>query len=125
MSINLNTLFLIPALFIIYINSFLYGLVLAILGARFRDIIPVVKSVIQVVFFLTPVMWRPDVLSPSKQFIVYLNPFSAFIEIVRAPMLGALPSVYNMIMALLMTMLGMFVSYQLFFRYRSRIIYWL
>ena len=79
--INLSTLLLIPGLILIYINSISYGLVLGILGARYRDIMQIVKSLIQVAFFLTPVMWNPAILPPQKHYIVLFNPFYAFIEL--------------------------------------------
>lgn len=123
--INWNTLFLFVGLFIIYVNALLYGLTLAMLGARFRDISQIVKSLIQVVFFLTPVMWKPDVLSANKKFIVLFNPFSSFIQIIRAPLIGTLPALHDLLMVLFMTILGALICYYLFVRYRARIVYWL
>ena len=123
--VNMNTLLLIPGLLLVYVNSFFYGTALAMLGARYRDIGPVIKSVIQIVFFLTPIMWRPETLSPNKQFIVQLNPFSSFVEIVRAPLIGQLPTTHDVMMVLAMTLAGILISYAMFVRYRSRIVYWL
>lgn len=123
--VNLNTLFLIPGFILIYANAFFYGLALAMLGARYRDITPVIKSLIQIVFFLTPIMWKPETLSAEKQFIVYLNPFSAFVEIIRSPLIGKMPTSHNMAVVLIMTLIGALISYMMFIRYRSRIVYWL
>ena len=123
--INWNTLFLFAGLLIIYVNALLYGLTFAMLGSRFRDISQIVKSLIQVVFFLTPVMWKPDVLSANKKFIVLLNPFSSFIQIIRAPLIGTLPALHDLFMVFFMTIAGAFICYYLFVRYRARIVYWL
>ena len=123
--INLNTLFLIPALGIVYINAFFYGLVIAIACARYRDIPPIIKSAMQVIFFITPVMWSSDALVGKKHLIVDLNPMYTFLELVREPLLGNLPSTKNLIVASVMTLFGFLMSFQLFSRYRKRIIYWL
>ncbi|MCR9191791.1 MAG: ABC transporter permease [Gammaproteobacteria bacterium] len=123
--IDLCTLFLIPALAIIYLNCLFYGIFLAVLGARYRDIGPVVKSLVQVIFFVTPVMWGPESLTGIKHWIVDLNPFYAFLELIRQPLLGHLPSAANICFAGMMTILGFLMSAHIFIRCRARIIYWL
>lgn len=123
--VNLNDLFLIPGLLIIYFNALTYGLVLAIIGARFRDISQIIKSLIQVVFFITPVMWAPGVLGTDRQYFVSLNPFYAFIELIRAPLIGTLPTLQNLSMVAAVTLIGILLCYKIFTPYRSRIVYWL
>ncbi len=123
--INFCTLMFIPGLILFYINSLSYGLALAMIGARFRDITQIVKSLIQVIFFITPVMWNPQILPPEKRFIANLNPFYAFIEFIRCPLIGTLPSLISWLMVFAITLFGCLVSFKLFCRYRSRIIYWL
>ena len=66
-------------------------LLLGAFCARFRDIGPIVGSVMQIAFFLTPVIWQPEQLGPSR-WMLPLNPFFALLEIVRAPLLGTVPS---------------------------------
>ena len=123
--INLSLLMLLPGLFLVYVNAISFGLVLAMIGARYRDVSQMIKSMIQVIFYITPVMWKPGLLPPSKQFIATLNPFYSFIELIRGPFIGYIPSSSCYIMALVMTLIGMGASYLLFFRSRTRIIYWI
>ncbi len=123
--INGCTLLLIPGLIIIYINSISYGLVLGMIGARYRDILQIVKSLIQVAFFLTPVMWNPAILPPQDRYIVFLNPFYAFIELIRAPLLGTMPAGSTLIMVSVVTLIGLLLSLKMLTRYRARIVYWL
>lgn len=124
-AINLHSLFLLPALFIIYVNCLSFGLLLAILAARYRDISQIIKSIIQVFFFITPVMWNPAALPANKFYFVSLNPFYSFLELIRAPLLGKLPSASILLTVLGITAIGIIFSFRLFMRYRSRIIYWL
>lgn len=123
--VNLNDLLLIPGLLIIYINAISYGLVLAMIGARFRDVTQIIKSLVQVIFFITPVMWAPDVLGVERQYFVDYNPFYAFIELVRAPLLGSAPTLYNLLVVSIVTGIGFLLCYKIFTPYRSRIVYWL
>lgn len=124
--INLNSLLLIPGLLIIYLNAITFGMILAMIGARFRDIAQIIKSLVQVIFFITPVMWGPEVLGAGKhEWIIDFNPFYSFLQLIRAPLLGNTPTMKNMIMVAAMTVAGMIISWVMFSRYRSRIIYWL
>lgn len=123
--INFNLLFLIPGLFIIYINSISFGLLLSMISSRFRDIAQIIKSLIQVIFFITPVMWKPDILGERGNQIISLNPFYAFLELIRAPLLGTIPTSKNLTIITIVTLLGIFFSAKIFIRYRARIIYWL
>ncbi len=122
---NLYTLLLIPNLALIYANTIIFGLILAIIGARYRDVSQIIKNLIQVAFFVTPIMWNPAVLPAQYQPYMYLNPCYIFVELIRAPMCGSFTtwSIYGI--ALLITGIGLSICAKLFTRYRSRIIYWL
>ncbi len=122
--VNTNTLLLIPCLMLFYVNAIAYGFIFAMIGARYRDVSPIIKNFVQVVFFITPIMWRPEILPASKQFVVALNPVSSFLGIIREPLLGHTPAVYDIVVALLMTLIGIVISYRMFSRYRARIVYW-
>ena len=123
--INFYTLLLIPGLLVIYLNAFFYGIALAMIGARYRDVSQIIRSLVQVTFFVTPVMWDPSILSPEKRYIADLNPFYSFIELIRAPITGAPPLLFNWIVTGGVTVIGIVFSFALFKRYRSRIVYWL
>lgn len=122
---NLYSLLLIPGLFIIYVNAISYGLILAMIGARYRDISQIIKSLIQVAFFITPVMWNPSVLKPTDQYIALLNPFYAFVELIRAPMMGMQPTLNTLLMVIGTTLIGMTICTTMMTKYRSRIVYWI
>ena len=58
-------------------------------------------------------------------FIVLYNPFYHFIELVRAPLLGQLPTATNYLVALGISFGLALVAIILFKRYRNRIPYWI
>jgi lipopolysaccharide transport system permease protein len=123
--INWNSLLLIPGLIYIYINAVIFGLIFAMIGARFRDIAQIIKSLMQVIFFVTPIMWSPSILPEKDLIFAQLNPVYSFIELVRAPLLGKTPSLLNVGMTACITLVGILICSRLFIRYRARIIYWL
>ena len=69
------------------INGVWFGTVLGLLCARFRDIPQIVASLVQVAFFVTPVMWDAAMLGKYR-WAADLNPLFHLLELVRAPLLG-------------------------------------
>jgi ABC-type polysaccharide/polyol phosphate export permease len=123
--INWYTLLFVPGLIFLYLNALIFGLILAMIGARYRDISQIIKSLIQVVFFATPIMWNPMILPEKDRIFVYLNPAYSYVELIRAPLLGTAPTLLNIGVTAGMAVAGGLVCMKLFTRYRSRIIYWL
>jgi lipopolysaccharide transport system permease protein len=99
--------------------------VIAIFCARFRDIVQIVSSVIQIVFFLTPILWKPELLPPESRTIVDWNPFAVLISIVRDPLLGRPVSAKYWSVAGLLAFGGLLVTLPFFGRFRRRVVYWL
>jgi lipopolysaccharide transport system permease protein len=99
------------------------GLILAAICARFRDIPPVVASLLQVIFFMTPIMWRPELLGTKIDLALY-NPFNCLIDLVRAPLLGEWVPMTSWGVALGMTALSWLIAFPFFARFRARIAYW-
>jgi len=113
----------IPCLFLVVINGVWMGLLFGLISGRFRDIPQIVASVVQVMFFLTPVIWRPEMI-PDRPMILHLNPFYYLIEIVRAPLLGNVPDQTVLSGVLLITAVGWASALLFYTVYRWRIAYW-
>lgn len=64
------------------------GLWFSALSIRYRDLQQVVPFLLQLLFFLTPVAYAPEmlegILSPETFWLAYLNPITGIIEIFRA-----------------------------------------
>lgn len=118
-----ETLWLIPAILLVMLNGFWMVLFLGLLSARFRDVPLIVASIIQVLFFLTPVIWQPTML-PERALFLELNPFYHLVEILRGPMLGIPPSLNNWIPVIIMAVVGAMVTLLFYSTYRWRIAYW-
>ncbi|MBD8555636.1 ABC transporter permease [Rhizobium sp. CFBP 8762] len=116
-------LLLLPALLIIAINCLFAGMILGPLCARYRDVPLIIASLVQVAFFLTPILWRADLL-PERAYFVRFNPFYHFLEIARAPLLGGPIHISSWIVCLMITAVHGTVAFWIFARVRSRIAYW-
>jgi lipopolysaccharide transport system permease protein len=113
----------IPGLLLLLLNGAAATLFIGMVSARFRDVPQLINSVVQIVFFVTPIMWKPELLH-SRTFIADFNPFYHLLEIVRAPLLGSLPSAKSYIAVLLITLVNVVIVGAFFARFRSRISYW-
>ena len=80
----------IPGLLLVLLNFVAIGVSLSILGARFRDIAPINLSLIQIVFFISPIMWMPHLLS-ADSLVILANPVGYYMDLIRAPLLGTAP----------------------------------
>lgn len=83
-------LLVVPALILAIANAMWVGLLLGTLCTRFRDIPQIVQSLMRVAFFVTPVIWIPAQLG-TREHLALWNPFTYFVELIRAPLLGQVP----------------------------------
>ena len=114
----------IPGFLLLAINALLISLTIGMASARFRDIPRIIASFIQVVFLITPIIWTPDLLG-ARVYLAYANPLFHLIEVVRAPLLGSLPSMQTVASTLAITAINFVVTLWFFVRFRGRIAYWI
>jgi lipopolysaccharide transport system permease protein len=119
-----HALLAIPALALWVADALALAMLLGSFCARFRDIQPIVNSVMQIAFFLTPVIWKPEQLGP-RAYLLPLSPFFDVLDIVRSPLLGDVPTVMTWLGAVLYSVLLCGIAWGLFARARGRIAFWL
>jgi len=109
---------------LIALNGVWIGILFGLLCARFRDITQVVGTMVQVAFFLTPVMWRPEMIGRNR-WVADWNPLFHMLEIVRSPIISGSVSYLSWAISLSLAIFGFSFALIVFARYRSRIAYWL
>ena len=121
----------IPAFGLLLANGAWVALLLGIVTTRFRDLTPITQSIVQLAFYMTPIVWFYEDLQNSandaireRASLVELNPFFHFMEILRRPMLGLPQLWHSWIVVLVITAVGWGVTLVVLRRYRSRISYW-
>lgn len=113
-----------PALVLWTIDGLAICLLLGSVCARFRDIGPIVGSVMQIAFFLTPVIWQPEQLGVHAV-LLPLNPFFDLMQIVRAPLLHQVSNGRVWLGAIAYSVILCGLSWTLFVRARSRVAFWI
>ena len=114
----------IPAFALWLVDGFAAAILLGALCARFRDIPPIVGSIIQMAFFVTPVIWKPQLVGAARQALLPWNPFFSLLEIVRGPMLGEIPSALVYLSAVGYSLALCAAAWLMFARVRARIAFW-
>lgn len=117
-------LLFIPGLILALLNLAWIAYFLAIMSARFRDVPQIIQSVVQIAFFITPVVFRPNQLPPDHPIIV-LNPFASLLSVFRDPLLSQVPSFTTYASVLVMLIVGWTVTLNFASRYSHRVVYWL
>ena len=113
----------VAGLALLCLNGVWVGLLLGLVSSRFRDVPPIVASIMRIAFFLTPIIWMPSLL-PRKAALLDYNPFFHFLELVRAPLLGQAPALASWLVVLGILIGGWLVTLALFRRYRWSVAYW-
>jgi lipopolysaccharide transport system permease protein len=119
-----TNLIAIPSLILIQLNLTLLSIVVTIFCTRYQDMTQVVNVGTQIVFFFTPILWQVETLK-NRTYLAEINPIYHWIEMIRAPLLGHLPTLNDYLWTgASLVVLSILAAYYLG-RYRSRIAYWL
>ena len=103
------------------------ALLAGVVCTRYRDLSQIVTSVLQIAFYVTPIVWMPSQLIGTRRGFIFLdaNPLYHMIEIVRAPLLGSMPTMTNWLVSIAMAVFGWIFTLVIYGRYKNRISYWL
>lgn len=114
----------VPAMLLWLLDGLALAFLLGALCARFRDIPPIVASVMQMAFFVTPIIWKPELVGPDREWLLPLNPFFSLLEVVRGPLLGHVPTTELYGSAIGFSVLLCAVTWMIFARVRGRVAFW-
>jgi lipopolysaccharide transport system permease protein len=112
-----------PAVLLWLVDALAVTLLLGAFCARFRDIPPIVASIMQIAFFVSPVLWKPELVL-DRQHLLPLNPFFSLFEIVRGPLLGQAPTAIVWGSAIAYSAVLCLAAWVLFVRVRGRLAFW-
>lgn len=118
-----EALLALPGLALLALNAFAGGLFLGMICARFRDIGQIVANAMQFVFFISPVLWKPQLLGHWEAWLP-LNPVFALMETVRGPLVEGGASWMIWLAAVTYTGLLCTLAFTFFVRFRGRIAFW-
>lgn len=123
----LSIIYFVFGLFFICITGVWVGVVLGAFCTRFRDISQIVMNLMQIAFFVTPVMWMPSILEGRGMawWLININPFYHYLEILRAPLLENTFPRYSWSVVLGVTSLVVLLGLLMLGKFKNRIAYWL
>lgn len=123
---GLELLIAIPGLLLLSANLLWMSYVLAVFCTRFRDLPQMVQSALQIAFYVTPIIWMPNLLSGrAEAYVLGFNPFFHLIELVRTPVLGQAPALNNWLVGVGMLVVGWLFTEVLAKKFSHRVAYWL
>lgn len=119
-------LLVIPGALLLIANLGWMCLILSVVCTRFRDVNQIVQNSLQVLFYLTPIIWNAN-LMPDRvpRWLLQVNPFFHMLEVIRAPIEGIVPGNTSWIYLLVMSILGWAIALPFYGFFRRRIAYWL
>lgn len=95
-----NLVSALPGFVLFIVISGLLMTPVAMVTARFRDFKPILESITQLGFLITPIMWQPDAVA-GRDYIVDYNPLAVLFSLWREPLLtGQMSDARNWIFAL-------------------------
>lgn len=106
------------------LNFFWVSLLIGILCTRFHDVPPIVASLVQIAFFLTPILWSPEFLG-NRIVLAKVNPFFHAIDAIRGPIIGSDSYIESIVFLYALFVVCAPPTLLFFARYRPRLAYWL
>ncbi|MFM0737765.1 ABC transporter permease [Paraburkholderia xenovorans] len=119
----LAMIWFIPAFVIYAANAIWIAALVGLLSARFRDLPQMISAVMQIAFYVTPIIYKPSSLTKFP-LIVEMNPLTYMIDLVRGPLTGVAPNLNTWIICCTMAVLGWLLALFMTGRFIKRVAFW-
>jgi lipopolysaccharide transport system permease protein len=112
-------------IFLLGLVSFIVIAIFAHINVRFRDATHIASAGLQVMFFVTPIVWPPEMLRLHKlKWVINFNPLYHLLEIVRYPLTRSEAATFTNYLVAIFMIIGLSMIAWLFTnRYNKRIAY--
>ena len=122
--LKLTALWSIPGLVMLLANTYWMSLLIAIVCLRFRDVAQIVIYAIQIMLFISPILWLPTQVSPSSPAVLF-NPFYHLLAVVRSPIYQGLVPSGSWKFDAVFLVVGSAITATTFILNRRKLVYWL
>jgi len=123
-SLSWAVLFIPIAYVLLFFFALGIGLIMSVLTVFFRDLQYVISIAMQGMFFLTPILYKPESLTGKVEWLIKLNPVVPFIELFRTPLfLNTVPSLDIILQATMYSVLSMAIGLNFFLRQEKKIVF--
>jgi lipopolysaccharide transport system permease protein len=110
-------------LLIVFIFVVSASVIVSMICVRYRDIPPIVAAILQLLFFISPIIWSTSQVK-GGDLILTLNPIAHLLAITRDPIMGVAPSLTNWVGAIGSVAVLTAAMVYIYTRYRTRVVYW-
>ena len=124
LEVGWNSLYLVPALLIYFWSGIWSLMLIGCFGARFPDVAPACQTATRLLFFMTPIFWAPG-NHELRTLLATYNPFTYYLEIFRAPLMGQAPSTEAFLIVGIISIVGTVSALFVFNHTRNAISYWI
>lgn len=114
----------IPGVALILLAAIPTAFLLGTLSARYRDMQQMIASIVQLLFFMTPIFWKAELLR-DRSYLADYNPFQVLLEVVRRPIVEGIPPVETYAKIAVLIVFLYLVAAPFFARYRRRLAFWI
>jgi lipopolysaccharide transport system permease protein len=121
--VGVQTLLCIVGLAVVYVFVVSASVIVSMICVRYRDVPPVMSSVLQLLFFVSPIIWEPSRIK-GGELVVALNPIAYLLAVTRDPVMGSASGLSNWVGAIVVVALSTVAMAYVYTRYRSRVVYW-
>ena len=128
--LTLQTLLAVPAMLLLVLNGVWVTMLFGIIATRFRDVAPLLEALVQLLFYVTPIVWTTQTLKEQggdvakRALLAEINPLYHYLEIVRAPMIDQPVAAYHWGIVGICTLIGLGVTLLAMRQMRFRVPYW-
>lgn len=109
-----------PALIITFVAASGLGMFLAAVNVKYRDVKQAVPFLIQIGLFVTPVIYPVTAIPQQYQWILYLNPMTGVINMMRSSFLGTAPINWPLTWLSIASAIVMFIFGLYYFKGREK-----
>lgn len=119
-----------PAMALLILNGVWVAMFFGIVATRYRDVAPLLEALVQLLFYITPIVWTTQTLKEQggdvaqRALLAEINPLFHYLEIIRAPMIGQPIAAYHWWIVLAFTALGLVLALLAMKQWRFRVSYW-
>ena len=118
--VSIYVFFLIPILILTLFLTTSFSLILSLIGVYFLDMTRIWSIITSLGFFLTPIFYSLDMLSPFKRNVILLNPMTHIIKASREILLdGKFPELTGLIYTFIFATIFFIIGYILFKKFEG------
>lgn len=121
--IGIVSLLSLVGLMIVYVFIVSASLIISMICVRYRDVPPIVQAMLQLLFFVSPIIWAPS-QTKGGEILVAINPIAHLLAVTRDPIMGNMPSLMNWACSLGFVAVLTAAMIYIYTRYRTRVVYW-